>query len=278
MEFITRSTKIRCIVASAITAVALITLIMLSCLLNITNASKTLMCFIYTSSLLMVMIFWHGLIQINVFTEYKSQKKHLCADGVISICLSSLLTISAMLFGFLQARKAMEIGFITGSSTDIRLFLLSFLVIMSLWKLYVLIISMKEKRFNRWVDLAITLLWFGLSTLMLSSLFLVSQSLVTLSWIFMSLSWALIAVTIVQTLYTYVFRNPDYLSTDRAIQLKEKADQAYEEKQKRLDLGFTTTDNLLQDKLNKLKQLVDSGYITKQEFYKRRKELLDREL
>lgn len=56
MKFITKSTKVRCVIASAMTALALITLIMLSSLLSISNTSKTIMCFIYTVSLMLILL------------------------------------------------------------------------------------------------------------------------------------------------------------------------------------------------------------------------------
>lgn len=56
MKFITRSTKIQSIVASVLTALALITLIMLSTLLEISNVSKLTMTFIYTVSLVLALL------------------------------------------------------------------------------------------------------------------------------------------------------------------------------------------------------------------------------
>lgn len=56
MKFISKSTKTTCIVASVLTGLALITLIMLSTLLEISSVSKTLMCFIYTVSLMLVLL------------------------------------------------------------------------------------------------------------------------------------------------------------------------------------------------------------------------------
>ena len=54
MNFITKSTKVRCIAASVITGIALITLIMLSSLLTLSTMNKTLMCFIYTTALIRI--------------------------------------------------------------------------------------------------------------------------------------------------------------------------------------------------------------------------------
>lgn len=103
MKFITNSTKIKCIVASALTGLALITLIMLSTLLNIGTSAKLLMTFIYTASLMLILLLWQGILQIDVFKDYKSKRNYLCADGILSICMSALLMISAILLGSLQA-------------------------------------------------------------------------------------------------------------------------------------------------------------------------------
>lgn len=278
MEFITKSTKVRSIVASAVTAVALITLIMLSSLLQLGDTSRNLMCLIYTISLLLVLIFWHGIIQIKVFSDYKSQNKWLCADGVLSICLSALLAISAILFGVLQASTAINSGYITGNVSDIRLFLIAFLAVMLIWKLSITIFSIKRKRFNWYLDLIITVCWLALTTIAIVSLFLTGNQLEVLSWIISIVGWVLIAATITDTLYSYVFRQPDYLETARGIELKEKEEKEYEVRQQRLDSAFSFNESKLDEKLKKLASLKEQGFISTQEYNKRRKELLDREL
>lgn len=55
MDFIKRRTKTKSIIASVVTGLALITLIMLSTLLNITSTTRTIMCLIYTTALLLVL-------------------------------------------------------------------------------------------------------------------------------------------------------------------------------------------------------------------------------
>ena len=278
MEFITKSTRVRSIVASAITGVALITLIMLSSLLQLGDTKRNVMCLIYTVSLLLILICWHGIIQIKVFNDYKCQNKHLCADGVLSICLSSLLAISSILFGILQVSKVIEGGFIKGAETDIRIFLIVFLAVMFIWKLAIMIVSMKKKRFNWWCDMLFAICWLALTATVITSLFFKGAGLETISWIGSVIGWLLIITTIVYTLYSYVFKQPSYLETPRAVEIKTKEQEDYEMRQRRLDSSIGISENKIEDKLRKLKELAEQGYITTQEYNKRRKELLDREL
>ena len=56
MKFLSNSTKIKCIVASVLTGLALITLVMLTSLLTVTFQSKLTMSFIYTISLMLILL------------------------------------------------------------------------------------------------------------------------------------------------------------------------------------------------------------------------------
>lgn len=56
MNFLTRATKTKCIIASVLTALALITLVMLSSLLTISNTSRTFMCLIYSVVLMLTLL------------------------------------------------------------------------------------------------------------------------------------------------------------------------------------------------------------------------------
>lgn len=146
MNFLTRKTKTTCIIASVLTALALITLVMLSSLLTITNVNRTIMCLIYSVCLMLILLMWEGTLQIKVFNDYKSQKKLLCADGIIDLFMGALIIICSILFGVLQASKIVR-GVII-QTADIRIFLTCFLSIMFIWKLIISILSIKEKRFN----------------------------------------------------------------------------------------------------------------------------------
>lgn len=130
MKFITKSTKIQSIVASVLTGLALITLIMLSSLLEITSVNKLTMTFIYTVSLVLILLIWHGILQIKVFNDYRCKKNYLCADGILSLCMGALILVSGILMAILQLDKIMA-GTLIGTS-DIRIFLTCFLAVIAI--------------------------------------------------------------------------------------------------------------------------------------------------
>lgn len=272
MNFITNSTKIRCIVASAITGLALITLIMLSSLLTISPAAKTLMTFIYTGSLMLVLLLWQGILQINVFNDYKSKRNYLCADGIVSICMSALLIISAILLGALQADKVIA-GTWIGSS-DIRIFLTTFLFVLSMWKLTVMIISIKERHFNWWCEMLFSALWLGLTILCLLSMFITGSAIV---WVIVAFGWSIIALTIFYMIFSYVIKKPTYLETDEALEERqEEIEEKRLEKEKAQAKNITTTTSFrLQEKLKKLKDLYDNNLITEEEYNQKKSQLLE---
>lgn len=127
MNFITKGTKIPCIVASVLTGLSLIILVMLSSLLTIRNTSRTLMCFIYTVTLMFILLIWQGILQIKVFNDYKCKNTYLCADGILTLCMGALIIVSGVLFGALQADKVLN-GILI-KTADIRTFLTCFLAI-----------------------------------------------------------------------------------------------------------------------------------------------------
>lgn len=130
MKFLAKSTKTSCVVASVLTGLLLITLIMLSTLLSISSVSKTTMTFIYTICLVLILLIWHGILQIKVFNDYKSKRNYLCADGILSLCMGALLIVSGILLATLQLNDLIGDNLITGTA-DIRIFLTCFLAIIA---------------------------------------------------------------------------------------------------------------------------------------------------
>ena len=267
MNFLTRKTKTTCIIASVLTALALITLVMLSSLLTLTTASRTVMCLIYSVCLMLVLLMWEGTLQIKVFNDYKSQKKLLCADGIIDLCMGALIIICSILFGVLQASKI--VSGIVIQTTDIRIFLTCFLGIMFIWKLVLVFISGKEKRFNWWIELILAMLWLVLTILTCASMF--TSDLINNSWLIVSISWILITVNIFYMLFSYVIKEPKYLETEKAISIleEEQLDAKF------IKLGKPTGTNRLQEKLRKLKDLKDNGLITDEDYESKKKQLLE---
>ncbi len=267
MKFITKSTKIQSIVASVLTGLALIILIMLSSLLTITNTNKTTMTFIYTISLVLILLLWHGVIQIKVFNDYKCKKNYLCADGILSLCMGALILVSGILMSILQLDKIIN-GILIGTS-DIRIFLTCFSCIIAIWKLTLMIIAIKEKHFNWWCELLFTIFWFALSISCLLTMFIPG---ITLVWVIVGVSWALIITTIFYILYSYTIKIPTYLETQEAInQLQEEI-----EKDKKLkDKDNQNISFRLQEKLKKLKDLRDQNLITEEEYTNKKNQLLE---
>ena len=133
MKFITKSTKIQSIVASVLTALALITLVMLSSLLEVTNSTKLIVSFVFTVSLLVILLIWHGILQIKVFNDYKCKRNYLCADGILSLCMGALIIISSALFSIIQLGKLNpNNNIINLGSSDIRIFISCFLGVIAI--------------------------------------------------------------------------------------------------------------------------------------------------
>lgn len=278
MNFITKSTRTKTIVASVLTGIALITLIMLSSLLNIESTSKTIMCFLYTVGLMLVLLFWQGMIQINVFNDYKCQKKMLCTDGILNLCFGALITISGVLFACLQVNpiiKGIEL-----TTTDIRVFIVAFLLALTAWKVAVFIKSIKDRRYNWWLEMIFAILWLAISIVTFISIFLPTTSLIGIAWTFVALGWTVIVSTIFYSLYSYVIREPEYLETEKARAILKKEEERREFRQAKLDGRLETkksslTSDLVKEKLKRLKELKDANLISQEDYDEKKAEIID---
>ena len=278
MNFITKSTRTKTIVASVLTGIALITLIMLSSLLNIESTSKTIMCFLYTVGLMLVLLFWQGMIQINVFNDYKCQKKMLCTDGILNLCFGALITISGVLFACLQVNpiiKGIEL-----TTTDIRVFIVAFLLALTAWKVAVFIKSIKDRRYNWWLEMIFAVLWLAISIVTFISIFLPTTSLIGIAWTFVALGWTVIVTTIFYSLYSYVIREPEYLETEKARAILKKEEERREFRQAKLDGRLETkksslTSDLVKEKLKRLKELKDANLISQEDYDEKKAEIID---
>ena len=274
MKFLSRSTKTNCVVASVLTGLLLITLIMLSSLLSISTVSKTTMTFIYTVSLVLILLIWHGVLQIKVFNDYKCKKNYLCADGILSLCMGALLVISGVLLATLQLDKLMQ-GILIGSS-DIRIFLSCFLAVIAFWKLALMIIAIKEKHFNWWCEMLFMILWSVLSILCLTSMFTSGVVTTNIIWAIVGISWGLIVLTIFYMLYSYIIKAPNYLETEEAIQEKQEELEEKRLRKEKLNQKITNTkDSDYKNKLVELKNLRDAELITEEEYTSKKKEIIE---
>lgn len=279
MKFLSKSTKIQGVVASVLTALALIVLIMLSTLIQFNEYSnRVMMTFIYTVCLVFILLIWHGILQIKVFSDYKSKRSYLCADGILSLCMGTLLIVSGILLATLQLNTLLKTNLITGTA-DIRIFLTCFLTIIAFWKLAVMIIAIKEKHFNWWCEMLFMIFWLILSILCLTSMFIKGSTLTGILWSIVAFSWALIILTIFYILYSYIIKMPKYLETEEAIQQKqEEIDQIKVRKEKLLERKSSSNNvsTTYKDKLKKLKELRDDNLISEEEYLDKKSEILNK--
>lgn len=279
MKFLSKSTKIQGVVASVLTALALIVLIMLSTLIQFNEYSnRVMMTFIYTVCLVFILLIWHGILQIKVFSDYKSKRSYLCADGILSLCMGTLLIVSGILLATLQLNELIRYNLITGTA-DIRIFLTCFLAIIAFWKLAVMIIAIKERHFNWWCEMLFMIFWLMLSILCLTSMFIKGSTLTGILWSIVAFSWALIILTIFYILYSYIIKTPKYLETEEAIQQKqEEIDQIKVRKEKLLERKSSSNNvsTTYKDKLKKLKELRDDNLISEEEYLDKKSEILNK--
>ena len=281
MTFITKSTKVNCIVATSIIGVLLLTLIMISTLINVSHYTKVLISFIYAVSVLVITLFWQGILHLRVFNDYKSQNKLLCADGVVSIVLSVLLLICGVLFGVLQVNTVLHNGVIYGS--DLRIFIASFIGTLAIWRICLFIVGCVKKHFNCWYELVIALGWLALTIICIVSMFVTTFT--TIGWLCVAFSWLIILMYLTNLIHTYTISTPTFLETAKAIELynQEQEDLQVEQeyvKAKVLKVASSSRDLYKKgdvvEKLKKLRELRDSGFISDEKYEDKKADILNR--
>lgn len=283
-QFIKKSTKTSCITASVISGIALISLVMILLLVQVDAGAKALIAFFFTISLVFLITFWVGILQIKVFSDYKSQRKYLCAEGIFIICLTALIIITAVLFWFLQADAIF--GGTALTTIDIRWFIAVFLLGYSVWKATVVVLALKEKRFNWLLELITAVMWLAMSVLTIISIFTTGTSLNTILWIFVVVGWALVITYIVYLLLSYIFKKPAYLETPEAFEILKKETST---RNNRLARANAMVGNIsapaqeekrakeeqdLEAKLKKLDDLLSKNILTKEEYNEKRKQII----
>ena len=269
MKFLSKDTKVFSVVTSVLLGIALLILVIVGLIsgkfLEISVVGSCVVVFIAATFM--------GSMQIRVFGNYKSQKKYLCADGIFYICLTILVAITGIVFVLVPNAKV-----------DLRYFIFVFALVFAVWKILIAVLGFKNKYYNAFLELVIALLWMASGVSVLFTLF---ENLSTIGQYMLCVSnYTLGAVTIFYILYSYVFKEPNFLVTEtaKAILLKEQ-----EEKQQRLnrfnsrfvDVNVNQVkpaQDTLEDKLKKLQNLKDKNFITEEEYEKRKKQILDEEL
>ena len=270
-QFLTRDTKVFSVVTSVLIAIALIVLVIIGLMVG----NFLYISVIGSSVIVFIVGIFLGSMQIKVFTDYKSQKKYLCADGIFNICLTVLVAISALVF--LLVRE---------SQFDLRYFIFVFAIAFAVWKIVIAVYGFKNKRFNAFVELLIAIFWIisGISVLITT---LISNN--TSIYLLCVSNYLLGITTIFYILYSYVFKDPNFLETPEALDLLKKEQEERQQRLNRFNNRFnsyqppvqndeTKESDDLEDKLSKLKSLKDKNFITEEEYEKRKKELLDKEL
>ena len=94
--------------------------------------------------------------------------------------------------------------------------------------------------------------------------------------------------TIFYILFSYVYKEPDFLVTEEAIAILQKENEERAQRVNRFNSRYAIPvveskseekeKNSLEDKLAKLQNLKEKGFISEEEFEKRKKSLLDSEL
>jgi len=268
--------------------IALISLIMVLLLVQVDADTKALLAFFFTISLVFIITFWVGILQIKVFSDYKSQRKYLCAEGIFIICLTALIIITAILFRFLQA----DVVFGSGSleTIDIRWFIAVFLLGYTVWKATVVSLALREKRFNWLLELIIAIMWLAMSILTVVSIFTTGTALINILWTFMAVGWALIITYIIYLLKSYIFNKPTYLETPEAFEILKKETASRNNRLARANAmvgnGATSvneessaksTDDL-ETRLKKLDDLLAKNILTKEEYNEKRKQIIKESL
>lgn len=216
-----------------------------------------------------------GSIQIRVFSDYKAQKKFLCADGIFSICLTVLIGLAAIIY----------IG-IKNAAFDLRYVIFAFTTIFAVWKICVAVIAFKNKHFNAFVELILSLLWIasgvGIFLTTYESLFYTGIYLMSIA------NYVLTLATIFYMLFSYIFKEPTFLITEKAIEIQKEEQLPRQQRLNRFNANLAgtpveqpkepeakKTELTLEEKLKKLQNLKEQGFINEEEFEARKKEILD---
>lgn len=272
-KFLKKDTKIFSVVTSVLLGIALLTLVVIGLVggnfLGISVIGSTIIVFV--AGIFM------GSMQIRVFSDYKSQKKYLCADGIFYISLTAITAITALIYLFVK-----------DAQIDLRYFIFVFALAFAIWKVIISVISFKKKHFNAFAELLIAICWIidGVAVLLTALNVGGSASLYMLC----VSNYLLGALTIFYLLYSYIFNEPKYLETKEALAIQEKENF---EKQQRLNRFNSRFENFAQnqsntqsnkdkssieEKLEKLKSLKEKGFLNEEEYEEKRKKLLDENL
>lgn len=270
-KFLKKETKTFSVVTSVLIGIALMVLVIAGLIsgqfLNISIVGSSII--VFASAIFM------GAMQIRVFSNYKSQKKYLCADGIFYICLTILVAIAGIVFVL-----------VPNAQVDIRYFIFVFALAFAIWKILISVLGFKQKYYNAFAELIIAFFWLLSGIAVMMTIF---EGYVQIGSYLMCVSNYLLGIaTIFYILFSYVYKEPDFLITEEAKKILQKEVEEREARINRFNNRYSIPvvqereekkeDNSIEQKMEKLKNLKDKGFITEEEFEKRKKELLDKEL
>ena len=270
-KFLKRETKVFAVTTSVLIGIALMVLVIIGLVagtfLNISIIGSSVI--VFASGIFM------GSMQIRVFSDYKSQKKYLCADGIFYICLTILVLMAALVYVFVPE-----------SEFDLRYFIFVFALAFAVWKIIIAVLGFKNKNFNAFAELIIATFWLlsGIGVLLTTF-----DSFVNVGSYIMCVSNYLLGIaTIFYILFSYIFKEPNFLITEQAKLILEQEQQEKAARLNRFNARFdggqvqpqnvTNKDDSLEDKIAKLNSLKEKGFISEEEYEKRKQALLDKEL
>ena len=270
-KFLKKETKTFSVVTSVLIGIALMILV----IIGLISGNFLGISVIGSSVIVFISAIFMGSMQIRVFSNYKSQKKYLCADGIFYICLTILVTVAGLVFVLVPSAKV-----------DIRYFIFVFAIAFAIWKILISVLGFKRKFYNAFAELIIAFFW------LLSGVAVLLTTIVNLQEIgtyLMCVSNYLLGIsTIFYILYSYVYKEPDFLITEEAVAILQKENEERANRMARFNSRYTTIienkpaektqESSIEQKLEKLKSLKEKGFITEEEFEKRKKDLLDNEL
>lgn len=272
-KFLKKDTKIFSVVTSVILGIALLILVVIGLVggnfLGVSVIGSTIIVFV--ASLFM------GIMQIRVFSDYKGIKKYLCADGIFYICLTVISAITALVYLFVR-----------NAQIDLRYFIFVFAIAFAIWKLIISIIGFKNKFFNAFIELLITICWIISGVAVLLTALNVNGNLSV--YMLCISNYLLGGITIFYMLYSYIFNEPKYLVTKEALAIQEKENFERQQRLNRFNSRFENfaqnqgntqsnkDESSIEEKLEKLKMLKEKGFITETEYEEKRKKLIENDL
>ena len=109
MIFIRNQTKVKGILICILGVMSLSILILLSTFLDMSINDKINFMLIYTLCSLLVILPFKGLIELQVFKDYKFKNKLICTQAIIDICLPVLIFVTGILFATVTSKIDLRI-------------------------------------------------------------------------------------------------------------------------------------------------------------------------